>query len=99
MNVPGWDYSMQYPIPSGEDDKPAERSKLQNPKADSYHTKFTYDMDAQGQITAHMYALLGCHRFPSLTCEQHSESYLWRCVRQLRSIQRSCESPPHHVLF
>lgn len=54
MDFPGWDYSMRYPVPIGEDDKPAEESKMQEPKADSLPTPFTWAIDAQGQITAHI---------------------------------------------
>lgn len=54
MNFPVWDYSIRYPVLSGENDKPDEEKKLEEPNSNGSHDKFSWDAAANGQVAAHM---------------------------------------------
>ncbi|RYN58904.1 hypothetical protein AA0114_g1804 [Alternaria tenuissima] len=54
MEMPGWDYSMRYPIPDGEDDKPDEETTKKDVSGSGVHDQFTWDLDASGKVTAHI---------------------------------------------
>ena len=45
---------MRYPVPSGEDDAPDEETPRKETKSGGSHDGFTWDLDAEGQVTAHM---------------------------------------------
>ena len=54
MEMPGWDYSMRYPIPDGEDDKPDEETTKKDVSGSGVHDQFTWDLDASGKVTVHI---------------------------------------------
>lgn len=54
VGYPNFDYSMRYPIPDGEEDKPKAEEALKTLKIPPPETAFAWDMNVQGQITARM---------------------------------------------
>ncbi|OAK93414.1 hypothetical protein IQ06DRAFT_236443, partial [Phaeosphaeriaceae sp. SRC1lsM3a] len=61
VNLANWDYSMRFPPPAGEDDKPRSESDMSNPKVNetNSHPEIDEDggswqVDANGQLVAHM---------------------------------------------
>lgn len=49
-----WDYSMRYPVPSGEKDDPESEGDYEDPKTKSNHEPFQWHVDANGQLVAHL---------------------------------------------
>jgi hypothetical protein len=45
---------MRYPVPVGEEGDPHEEDSYEEPKMDTIHEPFKWDLDAHGQLTAHM---------------------------------------------
>lgn len=45
---------MRYPIPEGEDDHPLEEDSYDEPKMNTIHEPFKWELDAYGKLTAHM---------------------------------------------
>lgn len=65
VNLANWDYSMRFPPPAGEDDKPRSESDMSNPKVNetNSHPEIDEDggswqVDANGQLVAHMSVFL-----------------------------------------
>jgi chitinase len=54
VNFAKWDYSMRYPVPSGQTDAPEKMGDYEEPKVDKSQEPFEWDLDASGQLTAHI---------------------------------------------
>ncbi|KAF2733512.1 hypothetical protein EJ04DRAFT_468282 [Polyplosphaeria fusca] len=54
VNFAKWDYSMRYPVPKDETDKPAKMGDYKTPTVDHTGDPFKWDLDANGQLTAHI---------------------------------------------
>lgn len=49
-----WDYSLRYPVPSGEKGDPEPEGDYDEPQAKKNNDPFQWHVDANGQIVAHM---------------------------------------------
>lgn len=54
VNFGNWDYAMRYPTPQGESDTPTKTGDLKEPQISNSTDPFSWTLDANGQITAHM---------------------------------------------
>lgn len=54
VNFGNWDYAMRYPTPSDESDEPTRTGDLKEPQIKNSTDPFSWTLDANGQITAHM---------------------------------------------
>jgi chitinase len=71
VNFAKWDYSMRYPIPDGEDDKPDKGGDFSEPKVNNTNKDPTseggsWEVDAKGQLVAHMFVSLFASTGPSV---------------------------------
>ncbi|KAF5852879.1 hypothetical protein GGP41_008338 [Bipolaris sorokiniana] len=54
VNFGNWDYAMRYPTPQGESDTPTKTGDLKEPQISNSTDPFSWTLDANGQITAHI---------------------------------------------
>jgi chitinase len=54
VNFAKWDYSMRYPVPIGQNDAPEKMGDYEEPRIDKTQEPFEWDLDASGQLTAHI---------------------------------------------
>jgi chitinase len=62
VNFAKWDYSMRYPLPQGADPEPNKEGDFTTPKVNTTNEKpecegGCWQVDAKGQLVAHMYVL------------------------------------------